>query len=61
MNTRELTNEEVIALVTREESHFFDIKSRDVSGHSLQKAVVAFANSDGGELSSGYWMIMMSL
>ncbi len=53
MNTRELTKTEVLALVTREESHFYDIKSREVSGAALQKIAVAFANSDGGDVLVG--------
>lgn len=37
----------------RDESHFFDIKSKEIDGKTLQKAVVAFSNADGGELILG--------
>ncbi len=53
MNTRALSKEEVLALVLREESHFYDIKSREISGAALQKIAVAFANSDGGDILVG--------
>lgn len=53
MITREITDEEVVALVSREESHFFDKKSSEVSGKGVQKIAVAFANADGGEFLIG--------
>ena len=53
MITREVTDEEVVALSTREESHFFDKKSSAVSGKGVQKIAVAFANADGGEFLIG--------
>ena len=53
MNTRIITKEEADELCSKEESHFFDYKARDVSGKKIQKATVAFANSDGGELIVG--------
>src|SRR5687768_5026301 len=53
METRLITAEEVHALSTREESHFFERKSAQVSGRGVQKICVAFANADGGELLIG--------
>lgn len=53
MVTREVTDEEVLALVCREESHFFDKKSALVTGKGVQKIAVAFANADGGEFLVG--------
>ena len=53
MNTKELSLNEVLALVRREESHFFDKKAREVPPRKVEKAAVAFANADGGELLIG--------
>lgn len=53
MITREVTDEEALALVCRDESHFFDKKSASVSGKGVQKIAVAFANADGGEFLVG--------
>ncbi|MCU7842005.1 MAG: putative DNA binding domain-containing protein [Candidatus Thiodiazotropha sp. (ex Troendleina suluensis)] len=53
MITREITDEEILALVSREESHFFDKKSARISGKGIQKIAVAFANADGGEFLVG--------
>ncbi|MDH5731122.1 MAG: putative DNA binding domain-containing protein [Gammaproteobacteria bacterium] len=53
MITRNVTDEEVHALVSKEESHFFDFKSARISGRAVQKIVVAFANADGGEFLIG--------
>ena len=53
MITREVSAEEVLALCTREESHFFDKKSAAISGKGVQKIAVAFANADGGEFLIG--------
>ncbi|MEZ5492417.1 MAG: ATP-binding protein [Gammaproteobacteria bacterium] len=53
MITREVTDGEVLALSTREESHFFDKKSSAISGKGVQKIAVAFANADGGEFLIG--------
>jgi ATP-dependent DNA helicase RecG len=49
MITREISSEEALALVEREESHFFDKKAAGVSGKQVQKIAVALANADGGE------------
>jgi len=53
MNTRILNLDETLVLVAREESHFYDKKAAAVSGKSLQKIAVAFANADGGEIMIG--------
>ena len=53
MITRYLTHDEAVAIASRDEGHFFDRKSSDVSGKALQKLVVAFANADGGEAVIG--------
>jgi len=53
MRTRTITEEEAYTLSTRQESHFFDRKSRDVSGKNAQKIAVALANADGGEFVVG--------
>jgi ATP-dependent DNA helicase RecG len=51
--TREVSPEEALALVEREESHFFDKKAVGVSGKQVQKIAVALANADGGEFLIG--------
>jgi ATP-dependent DNA helicase RecG len=48
-----LSREDALELISRGEDHFFDHKSRDVSGAKLQKAAVAFANADGGDVLVG--------
>ena len=53
MKTREISEQEVAALISRDESHFFELKAAGVSGKQIQKAAVAFANADGGELLIG--------
>lgn len=53
MNTREISQKEVLTLSQREESHFFDKKALSVPGKQVQKIAVAFANADGGELLIG--------
>jgi ATP-dependent DNA helicase RecG len=53
MRTRLVSPPEVLALCEREESHFYDRKSLAAPGRQIQKAVVAFANADGGELLLG--------
>ena len=50
---RKITKEEIIELVKREESHFYDHKSLEVAGEKIQKIAVAFANADGGEFIIG--------
>jgi ATP-dependent DNA helicase RecG len=48
-----ITKTELAEIAERDESHFFDTKEYDVSGKSVQKIAVAFANADGGELIIG--------
>lgn len=40
-------------LLYREESHFCDLKSQEISPAKLSRTIAAFANSDGGELLVG--------
>jgi len=53
MNVRDLTPDEAVTLISREESHFFDKKSREVASRQIEKLAVAFANADGGDLVIG--------
>jgi ATP-dependent DNA helicase RecG len=53
MRTKAITDEEALAIGGRDEDHFFDRKAMPVKGAQIQKAAVAFANADGGELYVG--------
>lgn len=53
MQTKEISELEAIALCSRDESHFFDRKSKDVPPKSLEKIAVALSNSDGGDILIG--------
>ncbi|NTW99168.1 MAG: transcriptional regulator [Geobacteraceae bacterium] len=53
MRIRNVTEDEVIALSTRDESHFYDRKAKEIKGAKVQKIAVAFANADGGEFIVG--------
>jgi ATP-dependent DNA helicase RecG len=53
MTIREITNEELIEIAKRDESHFYDNKAFAISGKGVQKIAVAFANADGGEFIIG--------
>ncbi|MGD9873531.1 MAG: ATP-binding protein [Kiritimatiellia bacterium] len=53
MRTRNISEDEVQALATREESHFYDRKAKEIAGKKVQKIAVAFANADGGEFVIG--------
>ena len=53
MNTIALSPDDYESIANREESHFFDFKSKQVDGRGIQKIVVAFANADGGEFIIG--------
>lgn len=53
MKIRELTESEIVDFSKREESHFFDNKSKNIGGKKIQKIAVAFANADGGEFIVG--------
>lgn len=53
MRSRTIVEDEILALSTRDESHFFDRKALGISGKKAQKIAVAFANADGGEFVIG--------
>lgn len=53
MKTIPLTLDEYEDIADRDEDHFFDIKSKAISGRGIQKIVVAFGNADGGEFIIG--------
>ena len=53
MKVIKISPEDALVVCSRDESHFFDRKAIGVSGQQVQKAAVAFANSDGGELVVG--------
>jgi ATP-dependent DNA helicase RecG len=53
MDTKEISAEDALVLASRQEDHFFDKKSALIKGAKLQKAAVAFANADGGEICIG--------
>lgn len=53
MRTTEIDDDELDAILERDESHFFDFKDSSVSGKSVQKIAVAFSNADGGEFIIG--------
>lgn len=46
MDTITVTNEEEQRLLTLDEDHFLDFKSKRIAPASLQKLFVAFANTD---------------
>jgi ATP-dependent DNA helicase RecG len=53
MLTKVISKDDAIALITKSEDHFFDHKAKEVAGAKVQRALVAFANADGGELAVG--------
>ncbi|MFC7048954.1 ATP-binding protein [Emcibacter nanhaiensis] len=53
MKTIIITDEEYLDYADRDESHFFDLKSREISPQKIQRAAVAFSNADGGEIVVG--------
>lgn len=53
MRTRIIAEDEVMALSTREESHFYDRKAKEIKSAKIQRIAVAFANADGGEFVVG--------
>jgi hypothetical protein len=53
INRRELSSEDALTLVRRDEDHFFDHKALQIGGAKIQKIAVAFANADGGEILVG--------
>jgi len=48
-----LTQLETAKLLSLEEGHFVDLKSRDISPAKLTKSLSGFANAEGGELFVG--------
>lgn len=48
-----ITSEAAIELIDRQESHFWDHKSRASGGATIQKIAAALANADGGEFIVG--------
>jgi len=53
MQTKSLSKADAMALAQRAEDHFYDRKAAAIKGAKLQKAAVAFANADGGEVYIG--------
>ena len=53
MLTKILDTADAVTLLQKEEGHFFDKKSVQVSGAGLQKTLVSLANSEGGDLVIG--------
>lgn len=53
MELKLIAREDAEALCKRTESHYFDRKRIELSPSKLEKTVVAFANSDGGEVVLG--------
>lgn len=53
MEIKTINQKEANDIIEKEESHFFDLKSKDVAGNKIQKIAVAFANADGGEFVVG--------
>ena len=52
MDVRNIDKNEVLSLLTLDEDHFNDVKSKRISPSKAQETFVAFANSDGGDLYS---------
>ncbi|VVB65703.1 Uncharacterised protein [Candidatus Gugararchaeum adminiculabundum] len=52
-NVKEIDENEAIAILSKDESHFLDFKHRKVSGNKFQRIACSFANSDGGEIYVG--------
>lgn len=44
---------DAISILNRDESHFYDISRKQISGVNIQKKCSAFANADGGEFNIG--------
>ncbi len=53
MREKELSQEDVLKLASREEGHFYDRKSKGIEGRKIQKIACAFANADGGDFIIG--------
>ncbi|POX65294.1 hypothetical protein C3492_01420 [Streptomyces sp. Ru62] len=53
MERRTIPASDALALIEREESHFWDHKSAQSKGTVIQKIAAGLANSDGGEFIVG--------
>jgi len=53
MDVAKINQDEVNRLLSLNEDHFNDVKSKRISPAKLQETFVAFANSDGGDLYVG--------
>jgi len=53
MKDRQISEEEILELSSREEGHFYDKKAKNLSGVKTQKIAVALANADGGDFIVG--------
>ncbi|QDV31999.1 Divergent AAA domain protein [Planctopirus ephydatiae] len=53
ITTFQISEKQRDQLLFREESHFCDLKSREIAPGKLTKSIAAFANADGGELFIG--------
>jgi ATP-dependent DNA helicase RecG len=49
----EISSEEATKVLNSQESHFLDLKSKDIKPASLTKTISAFSNAEGGELFIG--------
>src|SRR5687768_5451960 len=54
MDVYDISAEQALHLLSREEGHFIDNKAIDISPAKLTRALSAFANADGGELIVGF-------
>lgn len=53
MKERKIIREEKKDFCTRQESHFYDRKAKEIGGRKIQKIAVAFSNADGGDFIIG--------
>lgn len=53
MRNVKISSQDALAIAAADEGHFLDKKAKEISGKSLQKLAVGFANSDGGEIYVG--------
>lgn len=53
MEKKLISKQEAINIIKENESHFLDLKSKDITGKKLQRVVTSFANADGGEVYVG--------
>lgn len=49
----EITDKQLLEVLSYVEGHFLDLKAKDIKPSKLTKAISAFANADGGELYIG--------